>query len=682
MRRTVKLQCLCGTRFAFEVEPVEGRMPVPVSCPACGADATEQANALLAQTADQPGDEVPPDRLVTRARLRLRRSAGAAAVAGTETPAGAAAEPERCLRHPTEPVVDHCRVCGRPICARCMEQHGSYCSVLCRGCAGQEGRSVPPHEGGRHVRAARRRQGLRWVGGLLVALVVVGIGHGFWWRFVGSKPRLVWHEGSAGEASAVWELVGSGDLLMLTGREAVFRQMPDGRIRWRLPLRGPEEEVPELVSGGLFPCWLQGQRLESVELETGRLRWQVTLPTPLTGVNWNDHALVAASVRPDGYATVVRVDLGSGSTWQQVIPPFPVVPGAFQQAAARGTGRSERVPTVADAGRMLAEEEAREALPLPPRRLLMVSGDGVLEFQSWLVERRVVEREGFGPRQGQSVLDDSGLRAGRSWGAVQEALNEIERIRTGGTIREDHSRYGVRLRRWGGSANREWTAEVVGPPMVIPLETVDVLWAGTTLIVMDRENRILWTAELAHPAPAHWEAAGRQVGTERPCGEIGGRLLVADQGTLTCFELATGRVRWRLPLMGIRRMAASPEGHALFLGATTATVEDLKHPLATKLWDRPRPLLLKVEAETGHVIWRQVGKADQCFLSGDGLYGWWLARGMSGEGTFFHFYRLDPEDGRVLWYQYSERWPRRMRFHDRRFLFQWEDGVEVREFRR
>src|SRR5437660_1091208 len=37
----IKLECECGQRFAFEVEPVNSRMPAPVECPACGADNTE-----------------------------------------------------------------------------------------------------------------------------------------------------------------------------------------------------------------------------------------------------------------------------------------------------------------------------------------------------------------------------------------------------------------------------------------------------------------------------------------------------------------------------------------------------------------------------------------------------------------------------------------------------------------
>ena len=71
---TVKVECSCGQRFAFEVEPIHGRMPAPVACPTCGADGTAAANAILAQTFDsqlaQPAVALPPP-VPVRARLAV-----------------------------------------------------------------------------------------------------------------------------------------------------------------------------------------------------------------------------------------------------------------------------------------------------------------------------------------------------------------------------------------------------------------------------------------------------------------------------------------------------------------------------------------------------------------------------------------------------------------------------------
>ena len=47
----LKVECDCGQRYKFDVEPVNGRMPFTVSCPTCGVDGTSKANALLQQSA-------------------------------------------------------------------------------------------------------------------------------------------------------------------------------------------------------------------------------------------------------------------------------------------------------------------------------------------------------------------------------------------------------------------------------------------------------------------------------------------------------------------------------------------------------------------------------------------------------------------------------------------------------
>jgi hypothetical protein len=55
----IKVQCSCGTKFKFDVEPVNNRMPAPVSCPSCGADGTEQANEFLRASLSLPPPAAP-----------------------------------------------------------------------------------------------------------------------------------------------------------------------------------------------------------------------------------------------------------------------------------------------------------------------------------------------------------------------------------------------------------------------------------------------------------------------------------------------------------------------------------------------------------------------------------------------------------------------------------------------
>jgi hypothetical protein len=63
----VKVQCPCGQRYAFDVEPINGRVPSPVACPVCGVDGTAAANEIIAQAlAAQP---IPSPPAVLRVRV-------------------------------------------------------------------------------------------------------------------------------------------------------------------------------------------------------------------------------------------------------------------------------------------------------------------------------------------------------------------------------------------------------------------------------------------------------------------------------------------------------------------------------------------------------------------------------------------------------------------------------------
>ena len=56
----VKIFCACGQKYAFEVEPVNGAMPVAVNCPVCQRDGTESANQHLAKILKGKTQPLPP----------------------------------------------------------------------------------------------------------------------------------------------------------------------------------------------------------------------------------------------------------------------------------------------------------------------------------------------------------------------------------------------------------------------------------------------------------------------------------------------------------------------------------------------------------------------------------------------------------------------------------------------
>lgn len=59
----VKIVCVCGQKYAFEVQPQDGRMPVPVACPVCKRDGTEEANRIIASLLAADPCTLPPPRV-------------------------------------------------------------------------------------------------------------------------------------------------------------------------------------------------------------------------------------------------------------------------------------------------------------------------------------------------------------------------------------------------------------------------------------------------------------------------------------------------------------------------------------------------------------------------------------------------------------------------------------------
>lgn len=79
----IKIQCGCGQRYAFDAEPVDGRLAVPVNCPVCGVDGTAAANEIIARSLPAPPANSPPP---TGTRMRV-------AVAATPTPVSPQSSP-------------------------------------------------------------------------------------------------------------------------------------------------------------------------------------------------------------------------------------------------------------------------------------------------------------------------------------------------------------------------------------------------------------------------------------------------------------------------------------------------------------------------------------------------------------------------------------------------------------
>jgi len=85
----IKIQCGCGTKYKFDVEPVNGRMPVGIVCPSCGNSGIADANQQIAQKlgsapptySPPPASVPPPPSPPVGGSLRINREVAEAPVA-------------------------------------------------------------------------------------------------------------------------------------------------------------------------------------------------------------------------------------------------------------------------------------------------------------------------------------------------------------------------------------------------------------------------------------------------------------------------------------------------------------------------------------------------------------------------------------------------------------------------
>jgi hypothetical protein len=136
----IKVQCDCGLRFKFDVEPVQGRMPTAVSCPECGTDATEAANAQLTAVSHEALHEPVCSLRVAKvhrpAAVPVTPSAGVYIVTPDSPPAD---EPAMCRFHPRTHARWMCTKCLKCYCELCVSSRpsGNSSIKLCRPCGAE-----------------------------------------------------------------------------------------------------------------------------------------------------------------------------------------------------------------------------------------------------------------------------------------------------------------------------------------------------------------------------------------------------------------------------------------------------------------------------------------------------------------------------------------------------------------
>ena len=338
----IKIQCGCGTRFAFEVEPVNGRMPVRVKCPGCDADATDLANEAIRQEYGASAAPIPlPVPIPPSARVAVPQPMAVPAASAADVPGAAIF----CPRHPNNPASETCRVCGKPICNECMGIHGYACSTYCRKRAEETGLELPVYTKQRAVveaRVARAATLILWVA---MVLGVVVVGAWIWYTFWASHPRVIYSENLPhGDRARYYQFLGPDQMLCIKANQMSLFDVAQHKPLWSIPLdldfsRLPQsnpylaEAIPnEEEQIGLYfrahviattnDLWvLFPGRLAQYDRRSGNRKQEIPLNPPFYGLAESDQRITVVSAGESGRRIVTRVQFADNTVQTEPLEP-------------------------------------------------------------------------------------------------------------------------------------------------------------------------------------------------------------------------------------------------------------------------------------------------------------------------------------------------------------------------
>jgi hypothetical protein len=317
---------------------------------------------------------------------------------------------------------------------------------------------------------------------------------------------------------------------------------------------------------------------------------------------------------------------------------------------------------------------------------LIPTKDGFVAFSVRLLEARIVTRSAMKAGSGKSALDGD-VTAGKSMELATEMLNEAQRSNGGDVVQEDHSRYQVTLRRPG--SDNAWTGEVIGPPRLYPLDSVNVLAAEKLIIVFDKANKKLWQSTLSYnvkPGLATLDEESSTYGLG-PCVEKKGSLYVFDEGVLSAFDITNGSARWRLPSVGIVGLFFD-DHDMMYVNTTTATHDRLKYSKQIDLSQKVSSVILKIDSRNGKILWSEESKGLVNYVSGKFI----LAAQSSipdnpndsdtglEKQPWLRIRRINASNGREVWDHFQERAPLDIAFDQSTIRLVFKKEVQVLRF--
>ncbi|HWI56793.1 MAG TPA: PQQ-binding-like beta-propeller repeat protein, partial [Bacillota bacterium] len=340
-------------------------------------------------------------------------------------------------------------------------------------------------------------------------------------------------------------------------------------------------------------------------------------------------------------------------------------------------------------GDKAAKGDAGEGFDFRDRFSLIPDKDGFVQFGVKLLEERYEEHVAMKAAPAKSVLEGP-VTAAQSMEVANEILNEMQRSRGGDKVHEDISRYQVTIRR--PDSQDVWSGEVIGPPQLHPLPTVNVLTASKMVMVFDKTNKKLWQSALnynVHGGWSGWDEERTSFG-QGPCVERKGTLYVFDEGVLAAFDLATGNARWRLPSVGIAGLFFDAQD-MIYVNTTTASHESIKLSRQIDVTQTTGAVILKVDSKTGKVLWSNdtagmINRIDDKFVyavqyqtpspKDDPEDSSPLIRNQ----PFLRIRCLNPKSGRERWLHYQERGPLDIQFDQNTIRVVFKKEVQVLKF--
>jgi len=719
----IKIECGCGMRYGFDVEPVNGQMPMAVQCPACGADGTEAANRLIQQQLGLPRPGPVRVRVVARQppapppppppspapppASPAPETASQPAAVPAAAPEPAEPEPpavEYCSKHPREVAAAYCAVCQKPICNLCLEQFGFLCSVYCQEQAQRRQIEVPEYaRQKRHVREAERLKTRRVLVALALAAAAL-LGAWIWYSFVASKPRVAFSvkpESGQTFSHACW--VGNDRLAAMTGNKLSLYNVSNGKELWSAPFKPDEQPAPkpqdlvetaeemepQLRVAGEDIWVVLPPRVARFDARTGKREEEIPLPQPVVKTVLGDGTIIVVSAGPTNENVLTRVDLATRKAQTEtalLAPGARAAPASLADALLASANRSPR------SQRPASDTEELDDMPILRDNVneFIPTGPTVAHLAVKLIQPRIVTRAAAKAEAAQhrldAMLERPTLRAGDSDQIMGEYLRGARD--TDGHV--DESRYRVTVKRLFSSGLSFYTEDVVGPPALFSLKTVDVFTAGRKLVVFDKTGKKLWEAALTYPISARFLEPPEPA--EAPCFEAGNRLYFFDQGMLTAFELKTGQVQWRVTSVGISQ-AQLGRGGKLYLASSTATPEYIPTSREIRFGQWVHPLILQVDARSGKVIWQRDRLGERLQVTGKFVYASRAQvstvdlaaaamnqRDESKVPVHHRIWRLDPATGKELWEYYEPRAPIHLEARQNRLLLLYPNELQVLKF--